>query len=143
MEDIEFTGSRKSQAATTRKILWIGLAAGFLFGLVRTGFSAFLLVTWGIVLALFGLLDWAFLRRQAAGRSVALLDEGGIASPLFSTKAKRFAWNEIASASLVQPQGHRTLQLELKPRPGLRDRRAFWTGINHARPQIPLASLDA
>lgn len=143
MQEVEFVGSRKSQAALTRRMIWLGLAAGLAFSLVRTGFRTPVFVAWGAIAAVFALLDWAVMRRMRAGSRVALLDEAGIASPLFSTRAERYAWEEIAGASVTAPQGHRALELLLKPRPGLRDKRAFWNGINAARPQIPLAALAA
>jgi rhomboid protease GluP len=143
MQDIEFVGSPRSDAVVVRRVLWGALAAGAVFSLVRSGFSIGGVVVAALTLGFFALLDWAFIRRQAAGRRVALIGPDGIQSPLFSTRVKQFAWDEIAGASLVVPRGIRTLQLQLRPRPGLRDKRAFWTGINHARPQIPLASLEA
>ena len=143
MEEVEFTASRRSEAATGRRWLWVGVGLAVVIALLRSGPSVALLVVMAPVVAFFALVDWFYLRKQGtAGRRVALLDADGIESPAFSTREKRFAWAEVASVQVTAPSGVRSLELLLHPTPGRPDRRAFWSGVNRARPSLPLNALQ-
>lgn len=141
-EDIQFLSSAKSQVAKTRGWLWFGVAAGLALSAARGGFGPGLWWSAAVLIVLCGILDWFFIRPSAQpGRVLIALSREFIESSRFTTKAKRFAWTDIAGVSVEGVQGQQMLQLQLRPGPGRPDRRSFLNGINPCRPSFPLAAL--
>ena len=95
-----------------------------------------------VTLMIFGPLEWLFRRRLNIGKASVILDREAIESPVFSGKLKRYQWKDIVSVTLVSDQGGKRLRFELSELSGQPNKRNFWTGINYARPEIPLALFE-
>lgn len=142
MDSVEFIASGKSVAAAGRRWMWAGFAIAVVLTGLRAGVMPALFL--GAVLGLvFLLVEWATIRHLRPGQRIALLDAEGIEARLFNTATKRFAWSEVAGATITAHQSARTLQLQLRPRADRPDKRSFLKGINEARPQLPVSALEA
>jgi rhomboid protease GluP len=141
-ENIQFLSSSKSQAAKTRVWLFPAILIGTVVGGVQSGFSKATLIGSGIVFVLMFVMDWFILRPAAkVGQRVAELSLTDIQSTRFNTKQKKYVWADIVEATVEVIQGVTVLQLRLKSFGGRPDKRSFITGINLARPYLPLAAL--
>jgi rhomboid protease GluP len=141
-EDIQFLSSAKSQVARSRGLMWFAVLAGLAFSGARGGFGPNLWWAAAFLMVLCGICDWFFIRPSARpGQVLIALGREFIESSRFTTQEKKFAWTDIAGVSVEALQGQKMLQLQLRPRPGRPDKRAFLNGINPSRPSFPLAAL--
>jgi len=144
LPDEVFYSSQNSQLGKARKWIWLGLALvviGALTGskgaLGITGFTLFFSVLIAVSI------DW-FLRRQVVPQEPAvIITRDAIESRLFSGKTKKYPWMAVVEISVGSNQNARLLQLQLDSAQGFPDKRNFWTGVNYARPSIPLASFES
>lgn len=138
-----FYSSNKSQLGKVRRWLWLGAAIGLVLPVIgnKATLGSFLLSA-VFMLLIFGPIDW-FMRRQfRPGQALLTLSHDAIESPVFTGKTKRYQWSDIASISVESEQGVQRLQFLLAESLGRPDKRSFWTGVNYARPAIPLSSLE-
>jgi rhomboid protease GluP len=141
---LHFNSSRNAQAARSRRWMWLALVVGLVVALLRTGFNGAVVVATAIVLALLAVVDWFVIRpRTRAGQVVFTVGHDTVESPRFTTKVKRYAWDDILDASIEVTRAGRVLALQLRPSPRRPDRRSFFNGINPSRPAFALAPLDA
>ena len=140
---LQFRSSGNSQAARSRRWLWLGAAIGLAVPLLKTGFGGGFLVAAGCMLLLLGLLDWFVLRPAArAGQVVFTIGPEAVESPRFNTGNKRFAWSDIQGIRVESDRGAPALQLQLKPAARSRGWRAALNGVNASRPMFPLNALE-
>jgi len=143
ISDESFFSSKKSQLGKTRLWLWpsavLWIAVSFFNNRGRSGSLIFSLI---VPLVIVGAVDWFFRRRLNIGRASVILDREAIESPVFSGKVKRHRWKDIVGVTLVSDQGGKRLRLELSESCGQPNKRNFWTGINYAYPEIPLALFE-
>lgn len=144
LPDEVFYSSQNSQLGKARKWIWLGLALGVIGALAGSkgsigslGFTLFFSVLIGVSI------DW-FLRRQMVAKEAAVvITQDAIESRLFSGKTKKYPWVAVVGVSVESNQNARLLQLQLDSVQGFPDKRNFWTGMNYARPSIPLASFES
>lgn len=144
LPDEVYFSSRNSQLGKTRKWIWLGLALGVIGVLAGSkgslgtiGFTLF----FSVLIA--ASIDW-FLRRQVVAEEPAVvITQDGIESRLFSGKIKKHPWAAIVGVSVERNQNALLLQLQLDSAQGFVDKRNFWTGMNYARPSIPLVSFES
>lgn len=141
--DESFFSSEKSQLGKTRLWLWPSVALGLIFSAFNSkggaGSFVFSLI---VSLMIVGTFDWFIRRRLNIGKASVILGRDAIESPIFSGKLKHHRWQDITGVTLVSDQGGKRLRFELSESCGQPNKRNFWTGINYARPEIPLALFE-
>jgi len=138
-----FYPSEHSRLGRVRRWMWMGAAFGMIGALAGAKASlAGAVFAATFVLAVVGTIDWFLRRRLVTDRAAVVLDGEGIQSPLFTGRAKRHLWRDVAQVSVESDYGAPRLRFRLAGSSGCRDRRDFWTGINPCRPAIPLTSFD-
>lgn len=138
----QFLSSKQSQAAKARPWLYGSVLLGFLISGAGRGFGWNTFIGSSAVLALIFVFDWFILRPAARpGQLVVGINNLGISSPRFNTKAKFYAWSDILEANVESVQGVVALQIRLNTSKERRDARSYINGVNPARPFIPLAAL--
>ena len=135
--------SSESPLGKSRKGLW--LSALFGVGIILVGNKGSLIVA-GVICVLllmaFGAIEFS-LRHKVANREPAVvLRPDAIESRLFSGKTKQYEWSRIEAISIEGNQNGRLLRFRLTASSLHPDRRAFWTGINPARPSLQLGSFE-
>lgn len=142
--DESFFSSKKSQLGKARLWLWPCAALGLAFSTFNSkGGSGAFLVSLIATIIVVGMIDWFFLRRLNIGKASVILGQEAIESPIFSGNLKRYQWKDIVGVTLVSDQGGKRLRFDLSDLCGQPDKRNFWTGINYAHPEIPLALFEA
>lgn len=142
MQPVEFVGSARSQAARSRRWVWIAVLVTLAVSYVSTGFNGNSLMFWGMILGVLLVVDRFWMRKLGQGELIALLDEEGIQSPLLAGDQKRHAWSEVAGATVATVHQGRVLRLQLNSMRGRPERASFWNGKNPSQPQIPLDALS-
>ncbi|MGC3965306.1 MAG: rhomboid family intramembrane serine protease [Rhodocyclaceae bacterium] len=143
LPDEEFFSSGNSEIGKARKWIWLAVALGSV-GTVATskgslGSIGLTLLFAAILAALVNLM----LRQQVVKSGPAVvISQDGIESRLLSGKTKKFPWKVIVGLAIERKQNMLVLQFQLDSSQGFPDKRNFWTGINYARPFIPLTSFD-
>lgn len=142
--DESFYSSKKSRLGKVRRGLWLGAAIGLvIYAVSAKGSMSNLLFVTVVMLLIFVPIDW-FLRRQLkTGQALVTLSHDAIEASIFTGKTKRYLWNDIASVSVESNQGAQYLQFQLAQSLGQPDKSNFWTGINYARPTIPISFFES
>lgn len=138
-----FLPSKASQVARLRRWMWIAVALPLALSWPKIGGTTAWWVSAGTTLAICLLVHVVLTRQLRPGRPVVVLDDDGLASPRFHPLAQRYRWDEIVEASTAIVHGYPVLRLQLAPHPERPDRRAFWSGLNPARPTVVLNVLAA
>ena len=141
--DESFFSSKNSQLGKARVWLWTSAGLGLVFSAFNNkGGSGSFVFLLAIAFLIFVPLDWFLRRRLNIGKASVILGQEAIESPIFSGKLKRYQWKDIVGVSLVSDQGGKRLRFELSESCGQTNKRNFWTGINYACPEIPLALFE-
>jgi rhomboid protease GluP len=118
--------------------MWSGfvIALGWMYAF--SGISdRVLLITAAVLLPFLGAMEWALRRQIRSGKPLVMLTDKWIESVLFTSKRKRYTWDEIATLSMETANNVPTFQLTLstasrKPQ--------FWSRTA-TRPRIVLSAL--
>lgn len=137
----DFYASKKNSLTLTRWGLWSGAAIGIALSAL-SGKGASIWPVTLFMLMFVALLDWFIRKQQHTGKVLISVDANGISSPVFNGKIKRYEWRSVAEITLTRLQNVPTLQLVLSPSLGQPDKKSFWTGLNPAKPTLPLSALD-
>jgi len=86
-------------------------------------------------------MDWTLRKRLRTGQPIVTLSHDAIVSPIFTGRNKRYRWSDVVSVS-VETKGAQCLQFQLTKSPEWPDKRSFLTGVNYARPTIPINSFE-
>jgi rhomboid protease GluP len=136
-----FHPSEKSELGKVRRWLWLGaflsvviVMAGSKGSISATTISLTLLIT--------GSIYWYLGRQLKTDKASVTLSSEGIESSLFTGKIKRYPWRDITGISVENNQGVKRILFHLAESQGYVNKRDFWTGINYARPAIPLAAFE-
>ncbi|MDT7513890.1 rhomboid family intramembrane serine protease [Rhodoferax mekongensis] len=137
----DFYASKKNSLTLTRWGLWSGAT----IGIALSALSGKRASIWPVALFMLmfvALLDWFIRKQQHTGKVLISVDADGISSPVFNGKIKRYEWRSVAEITLTRLQNVPTLQLVLNPSLGQPNKKSFWTGLNPAKPTLPLSALD-
>ena len=139
----KFYASPKNPLARNRRHFAIGGAIGAIVTILVQGRSiGSALFTLAIFLIIFGLIDYFVRRQLRPGEPVITLTDAFIASPNLSGKNKQLAWKDIEYTSVTAIQSTQIIEFVLRNSSGIRNHRSFWTGINPAKPRLPLSAFS-
>jgi len=140
----QFYSSIKSPLAKYRNSLWWWLVASWVFLIVISkkheyGRLWLPIVFTYVVVAIF---DSILKRRLPDHQPIVTLDNDGIESQLFAGAIKRHSWSELVEANISKLNNLPFIQFRLQAIVGVIDDSMSWTGINPARPVLPISSLS-
>ena len=140
---LDFYASKDSPLALARRYTASGFviaAISLIFVLPRDVSS--LPLTLGLLFVMFCVSEYFMRRQLRVGEALVTLSDAFIVSPILSGKAKQIAWTDVSAIGASSMQGTPVIEFSLRGALGAYAKRSFWTGVNSAKPYLPVAAFS-